>query len=244
MSSVLSHSQLSDSASTDTWQRDDKCTLVTMRSRARRTSPPRSTATDRGMPEQLTDEELLSGYRDTSGTELFDELVRRYAGDLRAYLSRYLANPTLADDVLQDTFLQVHRKCGLYGDGRPARSWLFAIATHRAVDSLRRWRCRAALSLDRPSGFTGDASRTPCELLTDDDRGPLARLQDAEQRQWLWNSVARLSRPLRETVWLAYFQGLKGPAIAEFLQLPLGTVKSRLHAAIVQLRKLARNEAD
>lgn len=80
---------------------------------------------------QWTDEELLGRYRHTRQAEVFDELVRRYATELHRYLARYLGDPTLADDVLQNTFLQVHAKCRLYQDGRPARPWLYAIATNQ-----------------------------------------------------------------------------------------------------------------
>src|SRR6516162_2931594 len=85
-----------------------------------------------------SDEALLSRYRDEGRTPEFDELVRRYEGELYRYLSRYLGDPSLAEDVFQNTFLQVHLKRGLYEDGRPVRPWLYAIATHQAVDSLRK----------------------------------------------------------------------------------------------------------
>ena len=83
---------------------------------------------------QQTDEELMSRYRDDGPEAVFTELVHRYERELYRYLARYLGDPSLADDVFQNTFLQVHLKRGLYENGRPFRPWLYAIATHQAVD--------------------------------------------------------------------------------------------------------------
>src|SRR5271166_3774182 len=76
----------------------------------------------------LTDEELMSRYRDQGPEAVFTELVHRYERELFRYLARYLGDPSLADDVFQNTFLQIHLKRGLYEDGRPFRPWLYAIS--------------------------------------------------------------------------------------------------------------------
>ena len=189
-----------------------------------------------------TDEELLGRYRDTGQTEAFDELVRRYAGELHRYLARYLGDPTLADDVLQNTFLQVHAKCRrLYQDGRPARPWLYAIATHQAVDALRRAGRQAAVSLDQRAG-AGEETEAGAivDLLIGEEPGPLDELVEAERQRWVRDSVALLPEVLRQTLILAYYQGLKYHEIAEVLGVPLGTVKSRLHGAIARLRAMAQ----
>ena len=68
-----------------------------------------------------SDEVLLTRYREQGRTEDFDELVHRYEHELYRYLARYLGDASLAEDVFQNTFLQVHLKRGLYEDGRPVR---------------------------------------------------------------------------------------------------------------------------
>src|SRR3954466_12385433 len=98
---------------------------------------------------QETDEVLLSRYRDEGRTEDFNALVHRYERELFRYLARYLGDPALADDVFQNTFLQVHLKRGLYEDGRPVRPWLYAIATHQAIDALRKAGRHPTISLDQ-----------------------------------------------------------------------------------------------
>ena len=190
----------------------------------------------------LTDEELMSRYRDDGPEAVFTELVHRYERELYRYLARYLGDPTLADDVFQNTFLQVHLKRGLYENGRPFRPWLYAIATHQAVDALRKAGRHPTLSLDQqitPSQRESEAGSL-LDLLVNEGIGPLAELQEQERQQWVRDSIERLPDALRQTLILAYHQDLKYREIAEILKIPVGTVKSRLHAALSKLQEMAR----
>jgi RNA polymerase sigma-70 factor (ECF subfamily) len=192
---------------------------------------------------QLSDEELMNRYREEGRADLFTELVHRYERELYRYLARYLGDPSLAEDVFQNTFLQVHLKRGLFENGRPFRPWLYAIATHQAVDALRKAGRHPTVSLDRrvgPSGRDSDAGNL-IDLLVGDVAGPLAMLQESERQQWVRESIARLPEALRQTLVLAYHQDLKYREIAEILKIPVGTVKSRLHAALEKLQQMARS---
>lgn len=187
-----------------------------------------------------TDERLLGRYRDARRPEDFAELYRRYSGELGRYLARYLGDAALAEDVLQDTFLQIHAKCGLYRDGWPARPWLYAVAIHRAVDALRRSRRLPAIRLDAPHEAAGDDEPVSLlDALAGDGPGPLEELQEQERQRWVRESVARLPEPMRQVLVLAYCRELPYSEIAELLGVPLGTVKSRLHGAISRLRAMA-----
>lgn len=190
--------------------------------------------------DQMSDEQLLSRYRSEGRPEDFDELVRRYQRELFRYLARYLGDSALADDVFQNTFLQVHLKKELYEDGRPARPWLYAIATHQAVDALRKLGRHPTISLDQNAGSPQDDVGSLVNLLESDVPGPLAELQGEERKAWIRESVSRLPEILRETLIMAYYQDLKYREIAEALGIPVGTVKSRLHAAISKLQEMAR----
>jgi RNA polymerase sigma-70 factor (ECF subfamily) len=191
---------------------------------------------------QVSDEELLTRYRDRGRTEDFEELVHRYENELYRYLARYLGDPSLAQDVFQNTFLQVHQKRALYEDGRPVRPWLYSIATHQAIDALRKGGRHPTVSLDqRPTAGESEAGSL-VDLLVSPGEGPLAALQGEERREWVRRSVARLPEALRETLILAYHQDLKYREIAEILKIPVGTVKSRLHAALAKLQQMARTD--
>ena len=197
-----------------------------------------------GIAENLaaeTDESLLSRYRDSADPDDFNELIHRYERELYRYLARYLGNPALAEDVFQNTFLQVHLKRALYEDGRPVRPWLYSIATHQAVDALRKAGRHPTVSLDRRISSSSESdSGALVDLLVGDGSAPLAEMQEQEQRDWVTKSVERLPEALKPPLMLAYHQDLKYREIAEILKIPVGTVKSRLHAALAKLQEMAR----
>jgi RNA polymerase sigma-70 factor (ECF subfamily) len=184
-----------------------------------------------------TDEDLLARFLQGQ-REAFGVLVRRYERELYGYLRRYLGDGNLADDVFQNTFLQLYTKIGHYERGRPVRPWLYTIATHQAIDALRRNGRHQALSLDqeREELQNGDLHNLMA-LLESRHPGPLDLAQGEERRQLVRASVDRLPEFLRQVVILAYYQGLKYREIADIVGIPVGTVKSRLHAALVKLQE-------
>jgi RNA polymerase sigma-70 factor (ECF subfamily) len=183
-----------------------------------------------------SDEELLAGFR-RGQREAFGVLVRRYEGELFGYLRRYLGDNSLAEDVFQNTFLQVYTKIGKYEPGRPVRPWLYTIATHQAIDAMRRNGRHQAVSLDRDREAAGMEMHQLLDLLESRGPGPLDYAQAEERRQLVRSSVDRLPDFLKQVVILAYYQGLKYRDIADILGIPVGTVKSRLHAALVKLQE-------
>jgi RNA polymerase sigma-70 factor (ECF subfamily) len=183
-----------------------------------------------------TDEELLACFR-RGQREAFGVLLRRYEGELYGYLRRYLGDGDLAEDVFQNTFLQVFTKIGKYDPDRPVRPWLYTIATNQAIDALRRGARFQAISIDQErEDTTADAPRL-LGLLESRAANPLESVQGEERRQLVRASVDRLPEFLRQVVLLAYYQGLKYKDIADIMGIPVGTVKSRLHAALVRLHE-------
>lgn len=186
---------------------------------------------------ECSDEELLALFR-KGRRDAFSVLVRRYEGELYGYLRRYLADGELAEDVFQNTFVQVFTKLDQYETGRPVRPWLYTIATHQAIDALRRQNRHQAVSLDQERDeLAGAEFPQLLGLLESRGPGPLDQLQGDERRQLVRASVERLPDFLRQVVVLAYFQGLKYKDIADILDIPVGTVKSRLHAALMRLQE-------
>jgi RNA polymerase sigma-70 factor (ECF subfamily) len=173
-------------------------------------------------------------------TEVFGALVRRYERELYGYLRRYLGDETLAEDVFQNAFLQVYLKSGQYESGRPFRPWLYTIATNQAIDALRRNSRHQALSLQQAAEAAGSPAELPglINALQTRGPGPLDSLSEQERRDRVRASVDQLPELLRSVLVLAYYQGLKYREIAEVLDIPVGTVKSRLHAALARLQEL------
>ena len=185
-----------------------------------------------------SDEELLQRFR-RGQTEAFGLLVRRYERELYGYLRRYLQDASLAEDVFQNTFLQVYIKSGQYEAGRPVRPWLYTIATHQAIDAMRRNSRHQAVSLDETRVEAGEGDLASLmEMLESRAANPLDAASAQERKEQIRGSVDRLPDFLRQVLLLAYYQGLKYREIADILNIPVGTVKSRLHAALVKLQEV------
>lgn len=181
----------------------------------------------------LSDEQLLLQYRATGDRSLFAQLVYRYERELYNYLCRYLGKPEMAEDVFQATFLLVHQKCKQFEQGRRVRPWLYAVATNAAIDAQRRDKRHRAISLDGP-GIDENSTRL-ADTLESRDVDPLAQAAGLERGEWVQQAMGELSEQMRDVVRLVYYQGLKYREAADVLSIPVGTVKSRLHAAIQKL---------
>jgi RNA polymerase sigma-70 factor (ECF subfamily) len=186
----------------------------------------------------MSDEGLLLAYRDHADRLAFPELVRRYERELYSYLRRYLGDAGMAEDAFQATFLQVHLKCEQFEEGRKFRPWLYTIATNQAIDAQRRNRRHRSVSLDRTTKPEGsDDLGSLMDLLVSKEPSPASSAQAAQQRDWVRKAVEQLPDTLSEAVILVYYQGLKYREAANILKIPVGTVKSRLHSAILKLNE-------
>jgi RNA polymerase sigma-70 factor (ECF subfamily) len=186
----------------------------------------------------MSDEDLLSAYRDSADRLAFAELVRRYERELYSYLRRYLGDAGMAEDAFQATFLQVHLKCDQFDEGRKFRPWLYTIATNQAIDAQRRNRRHRSVSLDRTTKHeNSDDLGSLMDLLVSKEPAPDFRAESTQQRDWIRRAVEQLPDALREAVNLVYYQGLKYREAADILKIPVGTVKSRLHSAILKLNE-------
>jgi RNA polymerase sigma-70 factor (ECF subfamily) len=191
---------------------------------------------------ELSDEELLLKYRAQADRRAFNELVKRYERELYSYLQRYLGDANLAEDVFQATFLQVHLKCQQFESERKVRPWLYTIATHQAIDCQRRNKRHKLVSLDRRHGDDGESEPGALlDLLEARDPSPDDNLESVERRDWARDAVAKLPETLQVAVNLIYHQGLKYREAAEILKVPVGTVKSRLHTAMLRLNEAWNN---
>ena len=186
------------------------------------------------------DEELLGRYRDARDPEAFAALVHRYEAPLYHYLVRYLHRAELAEEALQATFLRVHQKCHLFNEGSVVRPWLYRIATNQAIDALRREGRQHAVSLDDEHAAGEVNARSLSDLLESSSASPLDRMEAQERAEWTRRAIDALPDRLRLAVLLVFFQGLKYHEAAQVLQVPLGTVKSRIHQALLMLHRAWR----
>jgi RNA polymerase sigma-70 factor (ECF subfamily) len=186
----------------------------------------------------MSDEELLMAYRDHADSVAFSELVRRYERELYSYLRRYLGDASMAEDAFQATFLQVHLKCDQFDEGRKFRPWLYTIGTNQAIDAQRRNKRHRGVSLDRTTKREdSDDLGSLMDLLISKEPAPDSRAETTQRREWIRQAVEQLPETLRAAINLVYYQGLKYREAAVVLEIPVGTVKSRLHSAILKLNE-------
>jgi RNA polymerase sigma-70 factor (ECF subfamily) len=196
---------------------------IAVASPAARRTPPMAIATDRSDETLLTD--YLSGDRGA-----FAALVERYRRELHGFLAKFLGSNAAADDVFQETFLQVHLAARTFDPERTFKPWLFTIAANKARDWHRRQKRRRAVSLDAPTGTERDGARM-VDLMESDEAAPPDSLGGAEMRTEVKRIVDDMPALYREVLQLNYFQRMSYQQISDVLGIPLGTVKSRLHAA-------------
>ncbi|MCO8120289.1 RNA polymerase sigma factor [Stieleria sp. TO1_6] len=185
--------------------------------------------------DEATDESLLADYLKTGDRLLFNQLIARYQREIYSYLRRYIGSVELAEDAFQGTFLQVHLKCSQFDSSRRFRPWLYAIATNQAIDVQRRNKRHRMVSLDRTPNDTEQRNASWAEKLVGGAPDPLVAASKQENGAWMQRSIKTLGQPLQQVIQLVYYQGLKYREAADVLGIPVGTVKSRLHAAVQRL---------
>lgn len=181
--------------------------------------------------ETCSDEELVAGYL-AGRVECFEALIRRHGRELYHFLVRFTGNVAAAEDLVQETFLQVHLSASSFDPKRRFKPWLFTIAANKARDALRRRTRRPEVSLEASVGVEGNRADRFVDFLAQVPGEPSARLEQAEQRQRVRQIVNQMPQHLREVLILGYYHRFGYRQIAEILDVPLGTVKSRLHAAV------------
>jgi len=156
----------------------------------------------------------------------FAELVTRYTGALYRLSWRMLRNEEEARDAVQEVFLRVHRALGSFDQRRKFSTWVLRITTNHCIDRIRRRRLKT-LSIDLDDT---EEDRAPI-ILVDGGPTPEVNYGRASLRELLDGLVAQLPPIYRAVVELRYKQELAYEEIAEVLDIPLGTVKARLHRA-------------
>ena len=157
--------------------------------------------------------------------EAFARLFAHFAPRLKAWLMKSGASPAAAEDFAQDAMLTVWRKADLF-DARKARAatWIFTIARNRRLDVLR----RDARPLPTPE----------IELARDEVMRPDQILAMADDAERVRDALTRLSPDQLEVLRMAFFLESPHSEIARRLDLPLGTVKSRIRNAMIKLRAI------
>jgi RNA polymerase sigma-70 factor (ECF subfamily) len=186
----------------------------------------------------LPDDEIMARLKSAPPDVLvdgFEVLVGRYKNSIVSFLFRFVGDFRTAEDLAQETFLRVFKKINEYNHAAKFSTWLYTIASNLAKDEFKRRSRHPARSLDWKSG--GDTTRHIPQLKADTtDSVPDVQLEHDEVRQNVKKALDLLEAHDREVLLLKDVQGLSYEEIAQILELPMGTVKSRISRARVAFK--------
>jgi RNA polymerase sigma-70 factor (ECF subfamily) len=170
--------------------------------------------------------DCLAGDRAAFGT-----LVRRYQERLFHSVFRLVDNAEDAQDVVQEAFLSAYQSLDRFKGDALFFTWLYRIAVNTAISLKRKQRVLLRLEAGGTSDLVEPLDRT-------ESNRPGHALEQAEQGRRVWEALQRLSAEHRAVLVLKDMQGQKYEAMAKILQVPVGTIRSRLHRARLELREL------
>jgi RNA polymerase sigma-70 factor (ECF subfamily) len=173
----------------------------------------------------------------------FKRLYTLTSGHLFAVILRIQRDRNLAEDLLQEVFVSAWKSAGSF-DARRAQplTWLTHIARNKAIDSLRRARTQPRTESIHPADDDDDRPDAS-QRVVDDAPGPAALLERASDARQLGHCMEGLSAQQRQSVALAFFDGLSHAEVAEQLHEPLGTVKSWVRRALMTLKSCLERAA-
>ncbi|MDB5085088.1 MAG: polymerase sigma factor SigW [Bacilli bacterium] len=168
-----------------------------------------------------------------SGDRLaFAELVELYKNRLFNLAHRMLGNKQDAEDVLQDTFLRAYANLASYNDHHKFSTWIYRIATNACIDRLRKRKADVSLDAEQEDAEGTDLySRIASLGLT-----PEEEALHSETASELEQAIERLPASYRSVILLKYVHDLSLQEIADILQLPVSTIKTRIHRGREALR--------
>ena len=159
--------------------------------------------------------------------DAFTELVSRHQDRIYTAITRFCGNPEDASDITQRAFINAYRKIGEFKGDAAFSTWIYRIAFNQAI-SFRRENRRAPVSI-----YSKDD-----EILSEpaEERNPTERLESQETQRKVQQALDLLGEADRQIILLKDLQGASYDEIADILQIPKGTVRSRLHRARLELK--------
>ena len=183
-----------------------------------------------GMP--LTDYSLVERCR-SNDDAAFSEVVSRYKAKIYNYIYRMTGSSEDAEDLTQEVFIRMYTSIDSFRGQSSLNTWLFRIAGNLCIDRFRRTKNHVpACSLDEPMGDADQARE-----VADSTYEPHRLLENGEMAQQIQLALAKLPEKLRATLLLHDIEGMPDEESAQGAGCPLGTVKSRLFNARMQLRQ-------
>jgi RNA polymerase sigma-70 factor (ECF subfamily) len=182
--------------------------------------------------QSVPDDEALLARITERDSQALALLYERYARLVYSLALRMLNNVELAEDIVQETFWRVWRRSETYRTGRGSVvGWISGIARNLSIDELRRQRAR-------PSEVHDTEANPVLRDMVDGRMDVVGVALESERRRLIQAALQQMTPEQRQAIELAYFGGLSQSEIAERLQSPIGTIKTRIRSGLRKLREI------
>jgi len=186
--------------------------------------------TDEGKGARLTDEDLIERFQ-AGDLYAFDLIVKRYKNQLLNFIYRFLGNTEEAEDLVQETFLRVYRNRTAYQKVAKFSTWIYTIAGNLAKTELRKRKRRRFFSISELGYNEKDYD------ISDEAYNPEKDVDGRMKEKIIHSQISALSPKFREVILLRDVQQLSYEEISEIVDIPLGTVKSRVNRGRLKLQE-------
>lgn len=165
--------------------------------------------------------------------DAFAKIVDLYKGQVYNICLRLIGIPAEAEDIAQESFIRAYTNIERFETDKKFSTWLFKIATNLCIDYLRKKKPGASLDAELP----GTDGYNMYAQLAASDPSPEEQVAASEMSDWLHAEIRRLPPKYRSAIVLKYVEDLSLKEISEILDIPVPTVKTRIHRGREALRK-------
>lgn len=170
----------------------------------------------------------------------YRELVERFERPLIQFITRYVDDSSLAEDIFQDTFVRVLKNLKDYRPDGAFSTWLYTIARNLCLDHIKHVRRVKMTSMDAPVGEEGGKVLYLQDVLRDGGAPPSERAEMNEDEARVREALCRLPAVKKEALVLRVYHNLSYKEIADITDCPVGTAKYRVHEALEALGALMK----
>lgn len=182
----------------------------------------------------ITDEQAMWRVQMHDDSEAFARLMRRWEGPIQRLCTRMTGDSHRGEDLTQEAFVRLFARRKDYQPRGRFSTFLWRVALNLCYDELRRVRRRGEMALDENAGESFDG----IDAMAAEDSPPDAKLVEGERADLVRQALLQLAETYRTVVVLRHYECLKFREIADVLEIPEGTVKSRMAEALTQLHRL------
>ena len=186
---------------------------------------------------ELTDEELIDLFKNNEDRDAYTEIAIRFKDKLKSFAFRYTNDDALAEDLVQETLIKVYKKKHLYKPMGKFSTWIYTIIQNLAITEIRKKSRRGTFT------FT-ELGNDDVEFIakSPDDNNNADNMNDKNDNQIIHESLQELDIEFRNIIIFRDIQELSYDEISKIIQIPLGTVKSRINRGRLKLKEIIKKK--